>query len=549
MKLKCLYSFFAVLLFIAGCSPSDAQNLSTQTATTENFVAESTDIPDTFFAWDPPYLPQSYLAELHWPQNVKSVTTLSEADLWLDVGADNVVSRWVYALAAPFPTVIDEISLIALQGFWRGDEIVDFPANRLLVDGSTKLLFEKLWGSASAQNVVQVASSQLLTKAWTELGSWVLLPFEDLEPRWKVIAVDGQSPIRKGFDPQRFPLTIPFSLNGDLDMLAAFTAALGASGYSDFAPVTNYDSEKLTTVLLTGVTALVRGTAFLMERNGMTYPALDIGDILRAADITHISNEIPFTESCPNPFLDTVSESMLVFCSKPEYITLLEAVGTDVVELTGDHFRDWGADAMLTTIGMYEQRGWGYYGGGKDLADGQKPLLLEHNSNKIAFLGCNAKPAGYATATVDQPGAVHCDLQVMAEKIAEVRNQGYLPIVTFQHLEYYSYNANPYLVQDFHAVVDAGAAIVSGSQAHQPHAFEFYRGAFLHYGLGNLFFDQHGEGFAQRQAFLDRYVIYAGRHISTELETMIFVDMARPRLMDAQERDYLLRDVFFASGW
>jgi poly-gamma-glutamate synthesis protein (capsule biosynthesis protein) len=195
---------------------------------------------------------------------------------------------------------------------------------------------------------------------------------------------------------------------------------------------------------MTGVTALVRGTAYMMEKYGMTYPALDMGDILRSADITHISNEIPFTETCPNPFYNSANDANLVFCSKPEYIALLDAIGTDVVELTGDHFRDWGADAMLSTLDMYDQRGWEYYGGGRNLADGQQPALFEHNGNKIAFLGCNAKPEGYATAGIDYPGAVHCDMDEMAAQIKAVKTQGYIPVVTFQHIEYYAYTAVPF---------------------------------------------------------------------------------------------------------
>jgi len=140
-------------------------------------------------------------------------------------------------------------------------------------------------------------------------------------------------------------------------------------------------------------------------------------------------------------------------------------------------------------------------------------------------------------------------MDVMTAQIKAAKADGYIPIVTFQHLEYYDYAASPYLVPDFHQVAEAGAAIVSGSQAHQPHAFEFYRGAFLHYGLGNLFFDQYGEGYAQRQAFIDRYVIYDGRVISTDLITIMFVDMARPRLMLPEERQELLETIFYASGW
>jgi len=59
--------------------------------------------------------------------------------------------------------------------------------------------------------------------------------------------------------------------------------------------------------------------------------------------------------------------------------------------------------------------------------------------------------------------------------------------MTFSHIEYYSYETIPALVTDFHRAADDGAVIISGSQAHQPQAMEFYKNSFLHYGLGNLF--------------------------------------------------------------
>jgi poly-gamma-glutamate synthesis protein (capsule biosynthesis protein) len=82
----------------------------------------------------------------------------------------------------------------------------------------------------------------------------------------------------------------------------------------------------------------------------------------------------------------------LRFCSDPDYIALLEEVGTDIVELTGDHFGDWGPEAMRYTLEMYEQRGWTYYGGGYDRKDARQARLIEHNGNKIAFIGCNWLP-------------------------------------------------------------------------------------------------------------------------------------------------------------
>jgi poly-gamma-glutamate synthesis protein (capsule biosynthesis protein) len=95
---------------------------------------------------------------------------------------------------------------------------------------------------------------------------------------------------------------------------------------------------------------------------------------------------------------------------------------------------------------------------------------------------------------------------------------------------------------------EAGAVIVSGSQAHQPQGFAFQDGEFIHYGLGNLWFDQMWS-LETRQEFLDRHVFYDGRHISTELLTAILEDYSRPRPMTPEERTQLLEAAFAASGW
>ncbi len=397
-------------------------------------------------------------------------------------------------------------------------------------------MLDQLWGAHGA-GVRVLPAGQLTDTAWAEKTTWAIVPFEQLEARWKVIALGGQSPVRKDFNPLGYPLTVLLRLAGDPAKQNAFSAAV--------QPITNRRADHLTTVVVTGVTALVRGTASLMEGRGMDYPAQDIGAWLRDADILHVSNEVSFAKNCPQPF----NWTDLRFCSREKYIQLLEDVGVDVVELTGDHLSDWGPEAVLNTLQMYKERGWQYYGGGANTTDAEKPALFENNGNKIAFLGCNAKEPGYAKASASEPGALHCDLAELTAAVKQVRQEGYLPIVTFQHIEYYSYPANPRLQTDFRAMADAGAVIVSGSQAHQPHAFEFRGDAFLHYGLGNLFFDQTNQGDAPRTAFIDRHVFYEGKHISTEELTIYLVDYARSRPMTPQERANLLSNVFAASGW
>ena len=102
-------------------------------------------------------------------------------------------------------------------------------------------------------------------------------------------------------------------------------------------------------------------------------------------------------------------------------------------------------------------------------------------------------------------------------------------------------------------MADSGASIVSGSQAHYAQMMEFYNNSFIHYGLGNLFFDQMGDQDWMppgiRREFFDRYVIYDGKLISVELLTAMLEDYARPRLMTEQERAGFLQEYFYYSGW
>ena len=86
-------------------------------------------------------------------------------------------------------------------------------------------------------------------------GIWGIIPFEQLDPQWKVVQMDGVSPIQKDFDPEVYPLTVGFALHGDAP---------------EIIPIRNRDPEKMTDLMLTGVTAMVRGTALTMERKGIS---------------------------------------------------------------------------------------------------------------------------------------------------------------------------------------------------------------------------------------------------------------------------------------
>ena len=505
--------------------------------------APSRNIPHTL--WLDPALPNSLREALKLPEGWQFTDRRESAALQLMVGNQNPVSEWFFALVAPFPTVVNNISTEEFMGAWQGNPSGTFKGKPLLMGEQTYNMLAAWFGEPASGAVQVLPAEKLLDKAWKQRPSWGIVPFERLEPQWKVLGLGGEKPIHKSFNAETYRLRVPVSLLGDEAVIADLEAAEKAGG-EVFIPNSNRDTAKMTIVALTGVTALVRATAYTMEQRGIKYPARDVGAILKSADITHISNEVPFAKNCPFP--NPMQQSMK-FCSDPRYIKLLEAVGTDVVELTGDHFQDWGNKAMLYTLELYQKEGWYYYGGGKNSKDAKQPALIEHNGNKIAFVGCNGKGGSFAQAGKNSPGAIACKGDWMLGVIKNLRAKGYLPIVTFQHFEYYTYKAQPNQKRDFRNAAKAGAVVVSGSQAHQPQGMEFLGDAFIHYGLGNLFFDQYDVSSATRQAFIDLHVFYEGRYISTELIPVLFVDYARLRPMNQKESKRVLKAVFSASGW
>jgi hypothetical protein len=446
------------------------------------------------------------------------------------------IAELVYAVVAPFPTLTDEVAWTDIASSWSVTPTGSFADRPLLVTAETAEVLAAAMGQPGSSGVEIVPAEEIVQRAWGS-SAWAILPFDQLEPRWKVLRVDGVSVLDKSLNTDTYPLVVRVGVAGIERGVVKLQELLGST-------LTNRDPSKMTVLMMTGVTALTRATAMRMERHGVLYPAGDIHDWLVEPDITHISNEVSFAENCPPPG----DYYTLVFCSNPRYIELLESVDIDVIELTGNHLLDWKVKPMELSLTMYDERGIPYFGGGWNLEQAQSPLTLTHGVHTFGFVGCNPVGPGYDWATEDRPGSAPCDYDRLYAQIRELRDRGVIPVATFQYWEFSQYEPTSRQRADFRALAEAGAVIVSGSQAHQPQGFDFHAGAFIHYGLGNLFFDQM-QSLETRQEFLDRHVFYDGRHISTEILTAILEDYSRPRPMMPDEREALLKAAFAASGW
>ena len=466
----------------------------------------------------------------------------SQADTLLGLESDNIpnavpVGTWTYAAVAPFFTVDDDVTPADLRATWAGTPAGPYALHALVVTTDTRDALVSLWGPPAEGAVQTIAAAELFTVA-EQTNAWSIVPFHELEPRWKVLRVDGISLLEKSPDLDAYPLKATLYWGS-----AARPETLSLLPYT-LHTFSNHYADKMTVVVMTGVTAMTRGTGQLMDRKGVTYPAQDIKPWFADADFVHISNEVSFTPDCVAEGSGTMS-----FCSNDSYIRLLEVIKANIIELTGNHLEDKGTQWVNHSLEMYRERDWQWFGGGANQADGAKPLTVTHGVNRIAFIGCNTVGP---FAGEDSGGAARCNFEQMKADIRQLRDAGYQPIVTLQYLEDYNYSPTAPQMRDFRNLAEAGAVMVQGSQAHQAQTMEFYGDTFIHYGLGNFFFDQMWSD-GTRQEFVDRLVFYDGRLLSIDLRTAILEEYGRPRPMTvgdpepAADRQKFLQMIFDLS--
>ena len=467
-----------------------------------------------------------------WKMAIESLPDVSQVEtggaVELAAGEGDELGKATYALVVPLYSFTEAATWEEVEARWQSE------APQLVGSTDTLTTISQRLGQSAAGVIVVDNPDALVERVWAADDVWGIVPLAQLSAELRTLTIDGQSPLDRNADINRYPLAFSIGAIGDAEQIAQLQTELPAVSL-DWQP------DKLTRVAMTGVTALVRATAYFMEQNGILWAGEEVREVLNSADIAHLSNEVAFVEGCPYPnWIGGTS-----FCSDIRYFELVKDLGIDVMELTGNHVNDFGWTHLDSSITMYEEAGMKYFGGGRNSADAQTAAIFEHNGNRIAFLGCNPVGPSYAWAGPASAGSRPCDADLKSQ-IRQLADEGAIVIVTLQYHEFYFYQPTYQQQVDFRSYVDAGATIVSGSQGHHAQGFDLYGDGFIHYGLGNLFFDQM-DALGTRQAMIDEYIIYDGQLAGVEFTTGLIENYARPRLMSAEERRQLFQTLFNVS--
>lgn len=449
---------------------------------------------------------------------------------------------------APAGKITYDESLSADEKSWLEELLADFRApSDVTISASTE--------SADALNgiknyvvkdvLVPVTSfydgTQGITSA--EIGNYDLISVNTLTPEQKLLSLDGNYYL-DDFTHGALYRIIRFNTDNSGDLANLISSSVSK------AP----SKENVLSLSQTGTTALARQMLKTLSVVGDgAYFAEYVKDFLSSSDLTHISNEVSFASDC--------AIRDMTLCADPRMYSALSAIGVDIVELTGNHNNDWGQSANIATIDLYHENGLKTFGGGKNEEDAATPLELSEKGNNITMIGINystsSKENGQG-ATTNSAGANIYDEKLTKKQITEAKEAGRFVIVDVQYAECYCYPDDGMEMPEcdypisgqqafFRSLIDQGADMVIGTQAHQPQTFEIYSGKPIYYGLGNLFFDQIYWPGTERGLILTHY-FKEGKLLQTRITPTMYGTTYQPAIMDVAQAEAFIKRLAEASA-
>jgi poly-gamma-glutamate synthesis protein (capsule biosynthesis protein) len=162
----------------------------------------------------------------------------------------------------------------------------------------------------------------------------------------------------------------------------------------------------------------------------------------------------------------------------------------DAVGLANNHSGDYGPQAFAQMLGLLKQSGLGYYGGGHDLKEAHKPLILERQGLRIAILGYDEFQPRNFEADHDRPGVAWSEDEQVVRDIKDARRVWNADVVIpVMHWGWEEPIANARQRALARLMIDAGADAVIGGHPHQLQDTDQYKGKPIFYSLGNFVFE------------------------------------------------------------
>lgn len=259
---------------------------------------------------------------------------------------------------------------------------------------------------------------------------------------------------------------------------------------------------------------------------------------MQSADITVINNEFTYSDrGAP------LAGKAYTFRADPRRVSLLEALGTDLVGLANNHVWDYGEEALLDTLDTLERAEVPYVGAGRNLDEAEKIVYFIANGRKIAITAATQieRSTNYTKeATEDSPGVLKTlNPDKYAQVIREAKKNSDI-VIAFVHwgTEHVSrYGADQTTLAA--AFCEAGADVIIGGHTHCLQGIAYMEDVPIIYSLGNFWFNQAtlDTGIAQVVILEDGTIRFRFLPcVQQNCETSLVTDEAeRSRILDYME--------------
>jgi hypothetical protein len=383
-------------------------------------------------------------------------------------------------------------------------------------------------------------------------GALGLLPWEEVGPEVKALAVNGETLLDPEADPADYPLRPEASggpepgeirrvvVGGDIvfdrgQYYTVIQQGLGLDFPLDggYAAVTSRVPEES---IYSEYGVIHQFTA---ERRGGTGA---VREYLRGADLTLANFENPAIEAA------VYHPDATTFTGDLRLLPILDQAGIDGVTLGNNHVLDAGTEGLRETIFHLENAGIAHAGAGMDLEAAREPMLFDVGDTKVGVLSYHGVPSyDWSWATETAPGTAPLLEDVMREDIERLRPEVDLLLVMPHWGNEYLASPEPDQVDLAHAAIDAGADLIVGGHAHWPKGIEIYEGKPVFYGVGNFLLDQSWSEETSTGIFAE-ITVYGDRVIQVRPVPFIMLDYAQPNfLLPDAGGDRALRRMFSAS--
>lgn len=295
-----------------------------------------------------------------------------------------------------------------------------------------------------------------------------------------------------------------------------------------------------------------RTVAKMMALKGVTYPYGKIAPCLKGADVVFADLEAPLSDRVKPPYQGTN------FIAPASTVQGLKLLGLNMVTLANNHSTNFGTAAFSDTLGLLEDNGIKYAGGGMDLTEARSPGIIEARGVSFAFLSYNSI-SGSINATATSPGVSWIrmkpwskdsseDLELVKRSIGQAKSEGHFVVACFHWSAEYTRKPSESQRNLAHLACDAGADLVVGSHPHCTQSIEMYRGKLIAYSLGNFVFDQMEHDYS-REGFILKCRFNGRLMTGIELVPYVITDWCQPVAASGLQAKKILEEVLGVSGY